>query len=210
MFRSRLKKLQHSLAWLKNVAGLDDDYVKKWSPAEWEAWQAAMLADPSGDNPSVPGWMNPIIRDTWHNDFSFPFPQVAQLISAHPWFHEALKREDFSLKVTEPLESDGPVLSQVEAAYNEAMLRGWTPLLSLLIEPTQQPKIVVGAIESFYIVAPAFDSADVSDLMQHFDLPSPSTRLAGPAQHVPALLERAHQPVPDGRHVAWGSEWMYV
>lgn len=210
MRKSQILKLQRSLSWLKNVANIDDDYIKRWSPAEWEAWQAAMLADPRGDNPSVPTWMNPLIRDSWHNDFSFPFPQVGQLLpSAHPWFQEAFRRDDFSLKISEPMEGDFPQLSQVEAACNAATLREWTPLLSLVIEPTRQPGVVVGALEAFYIVAPVASSDDVVELMQAHDLPGVTTRLAGPAGNSRDLLTFAGMTEPEFDHVAWASEWLY-
>ncbi|GAA1621919.1 hypothetical protein [Leucobacter chromiireducens] len=204
------QQLRRSLAWLKNAAGIDDDYIKRWSPAEWEAWQSAMLADAHGDNPAVPDWMNPIIRGKWHNDFTLPFPQVGQLLpSAHPWFMEALQRPDFSLSVTEPIDYEFPQLSQIEAVYNEAMLRAWTPLLSLMLQPTRTPGVIDGAVEALYIVAPTAASEDVAELMRSHDLPDISTRLKGPSRSGRDLLAWVGLPMPEGDIVAWGSEWIY-
>lgn len=204
------QQLRRSLAWLKNAAGIDDDYIKRWSPAEWEAWQSAMLTNPLGENPCVPAWMNPIIHGKWHNDFTLPFPQVGQLLpSAHPWFMEALQRPDFSLSVTEPIDYEFPQLSQIEAVYNEAMLREWTPLLSLMLQPTRTPGVIEGAVEAIYIVAPAAASEDVAELMRSHDLPDLSTRLKGPSRSGRDLLTWVGLPIPEGDIVAWGSEWIY-
>lgn len=211
MRKSQIQKLQRSLEWLKTVADIDDDYVKRWSPAEWGAWQAAMLADPQGNNPSVPAWMNPIIHGKWHNDFSLPSPQVGQLWpTAHPWFLEEFRRADFELKISEPVEDEFPLLSQVEAVHDAAVMRDWTTLMLLVIEPTPQPKVVVGAVEAFYILAPSSDSDAVVELMQAHDLPCVTTHLAGPMRTGRDLLESADIAVPEFDYVVWASEWMYA
>lgn len=142
-------ELRCSLGWLKNAADIDDDYIKRWSPAEWEAWQSAMLTNPLGENHCVPAWMNPIIHGKWHNGFTLPFSKVGQLLPyAHPWFREAQQRPDFWLSVTEPIGYAFPQLSQLEAVYNEATLREWTPLPSLMLQPTREPGVIDGAIEA--------------------------------------------------------------
>lgn len=210
MHNEKAQQLRRSLDWLKSAAGIDDDYIKRWTPAEWEAWQAAMLADPAGMNPSVPDWMQPLIQGKWHNDFSLPFPQVAQLLpSAHPWFMEAQRRSDFSLSVTEPIDFAFPLLSQLETVFNEAVLREWTPLLSLMLQPTREPGVIDGAIEALYIVAPATATEDVADLMRAHDLPELSTALRGPSRTSQDLLAWCGLPVPAEPLVAWGSEWIY-
>ncbi|WP_053353938.1 hypothetical protein [Leucobacter musarum] len=203
------RQLQRSLEWLKSVAGLDDAYLQKWTLAEWSAWKASMDAGPDADNPSVPAWMRPLIRGMWHNDFSYPFPQVAQLITAHPWFMEAMRHDDFSLRVIEPETGRHATLAQIERAEFEAADRGWETLVSMFIEPTSTPGVVVGAIEAFYVIAPAVASEDVCDVLEDIDLPNPTQTLCGRAQSLGALLKAARRIAPHGEQVVWASEWMY-
>lgn len=210
MNNTQILELARSLSWLKQVAVLSDDDIKRWSPDEWNAWHHAMHAPHDGDNPSVPDWMNPLIRGMWHNDFSFPFPQVGQLLpTAHPWFMEAMRHDDFSLRISEPEDHPHPQLSQIEAVYNEALLREWTPLMAIVLAPTRQHRVVVGAIEAFYIVAPAAASDDAAELLQAHDLPDVTRNFVGPSHGPAELLQYAGLPPADTDVTAWGSEWLY-
>ena len=127
--------LDGALVWLKTVAGIDDDYIARWPAAAWAEWAKAMYADREGANPAVPAWMQPHLG-TWHQDFSGPFPCVAQLWpSAHNWFAEADLHGDLSLGIEGP-EDRQPTLAQVRAAWEYATARGATPLLSISVVPT--------------------------------------------------------------------------
>jgi hypothetical protein len=139
------------LEWLKRVAGIDDSYINRWSRAEWDQWSRAMHTLRDAECPSVPQWMG-MLMPAWWNDFSLPFPCVAQLWpSMHAWFTEAELHSDLTLEVEEPAEGYCPRLEQVRLAWAYTASRGASPSMSLCMVPGEPVgEAVVGRIDAFY------------------------------------------------------------
>lgn len=192
-------KLDRSLEWLKRVAGVDDEYISRWSDIEWREWQRAMETDRADPCPSVPEWMRPLIPQ-WHWDFSLPWPCVAQLWpTGHDWFVEAARRGDFDLVVEEPDEGWVPQLAALEDAWRFAVGCGLTPHLAMNVLPTVRTVAgstrvdgVTGCVEAFYVTTPLGSAADAID------------RLQGLLGHVAA---EPTGPLRGEPYLAW--EWLY-
>jgi len=198
--------LKSALSWLKRVAGIDDDYIARWPAAAWTEWAKAMHADRHGPNPSVPEWMQPHLG-TWHQDFSGPFPCVAQLWpSAHNWFAEADNHLDFSLVIEEPNDNQQPTLAQVRAAWEYATVRGATPLLSISVVPaTPYGDAVTGEIEAFYVVGTKLDG--LGGALDRI-LDSTGTAVGDLARDAASVMQHAGLAAhPEEELRAW--EWMY-
>lgn len=160
--------LDNALAWLKRVAGVDDDYLSRWSTDEWAEWANAMRTNSSEPNPSVPVWMRAHLGQ-WHRDFSGPFPSVAQLWpTAHNWFAEADTHADFTLTVSEAVGVATPTLDDVRTLWDCATARGFIPLLAVTMIPGQPVgEAVIGEIEAVYVIGPAIDMRPLEDVFDH-------------------------------------------
>lgn len=191
-------ELLSALAWLKKVAGVDDEYLGRWTPLEWRQWQVAMRSRRDEPCPSVPAWMQPLMPE-WSWDFSLPWPCVAQLWpTSHDWFSEARERGDFRLEVEEPAEGWAPTLDQLEEAWGIATRAGAAPQLAMNVLPAVtragedvELSGVSGAIEAFYIAASPSNDA-VRDQLEA-TLRRAGARPIGPLAGEPVL--------------AW--EWLY-
>lgn len=204
--------LKPGLDWLKQVAGLEDDYIRRWSASDWAAWATAMGTDRNAPNPCVPDWMQPIIQGKWWWDFSLPFPQVGQLLpTAHNWFLEADRRSDFSISVDEPAEGENPDLAALRAAWEEAVSIGATPLINMDLAPDTAggPRHVTGAVASFYIVyAPKLES-EVNNLAAAL-MPNPGSNYQPFHLDAIGLLTEAEVPVPNEPLTFRGWDWLYA
>lgn len=160
--------LDSALVWLKRVAHVDDEYLNRWSQAEWAEWARAMRTNPSDPNPSVPAWMRPHLGQ-WHRDFSGPFPSIAQLWpTAHNWFAEADTHPDLTLTITEAVGVATPTLDDVRTLWDCATARDITPLLAVTMIPGQPVgEAFIGEIEAVYMVGATTDMQSLDEVFDH-------------------------------------------
>lgn len=203
--------LTPALSWLKRVAGIDDAYIARWPEAAWVEWARAMYAgndNPRGVNPSAPAWMQPHLG-RWHQDFSGPFPSVAQLWpTAHDWFAESDVHDDFALRIEELEEGTWfPTVESVRAAWECAASNGAQPLLSMTVVPAEpRGSAVVAELEAFYVVRVELNDQLVDQLVSILSAAPGRTSVL--ARDVDEVLAHAELPPLSGAEVrSW--EWMY-
>lgn len=186
--------LDRDLTWLKRVAGVDDEYLARWDRALWAEWSKSMHAQRDAPCPSVPRWMAPKLVD-WHQDFSLPYPCVAQLWpTMEAWFQEADDHDDLTLIIQEPGEGYSPTLAKVRQAWEFAADRAVTPALAISVVPHRDIRgAVIGEIEAFY----------VTDIAQPFD------EISGDLAEILGADGAAPPLALPGVERALGWEWMY-
>lgn len=166
-------ELNRSLAWLKKVGGLDDEYLNRWSDQEWLAWQKAMLTPRWATNPCLPDWMNRDFDFEWSHDFSLSFPQVAQLWpTADNWFLEADRHDDFTLEIDEPMEGEFPDLATLRGAWVRAAELGLVPMMHMIVKP--HPELeghVIGVLDALVVVGEPHQADAVSEIEKLMPVP---------------------------------------
>ncbi|OAZ41439.1 hypothetical protein A9Z40_01820 [Microbacterium arborescens] len=188
-----------SFDWLKRTTGVDDWYIAQWPMEAWAEWERAMHAPADGPCPAVPGWMQPLLG-RWHEQFSLPFPSVAQQWpSTVDWFAQADEHDDLTLMQ----DRDGPTVDELREAFRLAQERSATPALSATIVPTQPwGEHVAAELEAFYIVG---SERVVSGLVDKLDV-----LLGWPSRPRPVMpfdYASLCPDVADPRVRGW--EWMY-
>jgi len=179
----RLNELSSSLDWLKQIRGVNDEYLAQWDIAQWTQWHRAMACLTMTPNPCVPHWLGRIIGNNWSKDWSLPWPSVGQLWpTAHDWFSEDQSHDDFQLKIA-PAEryspKSAPELQQLLQAWSFAAAhQDVVPLLMMdLLPPGPMDKAITGQITAFVVVAKQFHPAITQELMQILSQSSESTNL---------------------------------
>ncbi|MCY1718601.1 hypothetical protein OVA26_16815 [Microbacterium sp. SL62] len=145
--------LERDLAWLKRVAGVDDDYIARWDRRDWTAWSIAMRTPRGELCPSVPQWMAEKVGP-WQNDFSLPYPCVAQLWpTTVDWFAEADEHDELTLVAEENGDRPSPTSDELRRAWTLAAGVSVTPAMAISVVPDPAtPDAVVGQIEAFYLI----------------------------------------------------------
>lgn len=179
----RLDELCRSLDWLKQVRGVDDDYLAQWDLAQWTQWHRAMACLTMTPNPCVPHWLGRIIGDDWSKNWSLPWPSVGQLWpTAHDWFSEEQNRVDFQLQIA-TAERDSPKsarqLQQLRQAWwFAAAHQDVVPLLMMdLLPPGPMDQAITGQVTAFIVVAKRVYPPVAQELIQILSPPSESTNL---------------------------------
>ena len=179
----RLNELSSSLDWLKQIRGVDDDYLAQWDLAQWTQWHRAMACLTMTPNPCVPHWLGRIIGNNWSKDWSLPWPSVGQLWpTAHDWFSEDQSHDDFQLKIAPAgrySHKSAPELQQLRQAWRfAAEHHDVVPLLMMdLRPPGPMDQAITGQITAFIVIAKQFQPMVAQDLMQILSQPSEPTNL---------------------------------
>lgn len=197
-----------SLVWLRRVAGVDEDDIARYDPQAWNQWALAMNAHPNTPNPQVPEWMREHLG-RWHQDFSAPYPTVAQLsASRHDWIAEADLHDDFDIDVDSPLDSAGPTLEQVRVGWSTALEHGAEPMINMTLTPARPwGASVTGFIDAFYVVLPDDEAAAIARLDDALGFAGTRSSIALRASSF--SVNGDAEPAGDGPHVVRAWEWMY-
>lgn len=201
-------ELDRSLAWLKKLHGLDDEYINQWSDREWLAWHTALHTPRWATNPCLPDWMNRDFNFDWYWDFSVPFPVVAQLWpTADDWFAEADRHDDLTIQIDEPMEGAFPDLATLRTAWERATELGLVPMLYMTVTAhPERDRHIIGGFEAFAVVGEPHQTdalAEIEKLM-----PEPGSDQLCLADSPRELLQRTNQ-FPN-RDDYFGREWRWL